>query len=493
MGPSDPQVESIGGVDYAKIAGKLREELGKGLPLPFLSFQPIDWTTENQAHAIFTLKDKLYFDFEKQGLYSLDRNFSIRRERDHAIYWAYCHYNGKIWYRDSDTGHICTFDGANYEDVFTASAPPWSLCPWDGWLYVGQVHTAGYWDGSTYTEDTEIRDMAQADYGTDFWWVLNFFTIADTLYAVPSATRKLAARIYRKTSKTAAWERYLGPYPDNYSIAPRWEIRQGAVGFPLNAWNGNVAYLGGNLAEPAAHVWTFDGSKLLSLHEDYYHGFHVSDNYIVLMKPIQLMGYIFALLGVGTSNWGRSKIWVWDQNQLWDLVELPHFARGMDFYNGLLFINWDTVTASGFRPDNSWHGYSNDASFYNNVNFGGIDVIPFDAITKLKHLEPRKRVVWKGYSIDADTTVNSDDDGGLLIPCSGYKSKTVFLNNTESMDWKIQIDPDGSGTYYDLPGASESAVSGFREYRTEHDFAFMRIVVTQGGTAGTLDGWVGLR
>lgn len=89
-----------------------------------------------------------------------------------------------------------------------------------------------------------------------------------------------------------------------------------------------------------------------------------------------------------------------------------------------------------------------------------------------------------------DAKVIAINEQTAVVPCDGYRSKTVyFLTNTNG-DITIDIDPDGVGTWIRLnqdTAIGVRAVTNPYMYRTEHDFIYLRV---QFSVAATVTCWV---
>lgn len=431
-----------------------------------------DWENEIlQAHAY---KGKLYIYVQNKGIMVLTPNVGVQTSLALAdgpapsLWWNTMHagiFKGNYY----GVGYVVTpsamlplihrFDGTTWTEVFRGvAANQWcgSIAQYGGELYVGALNV--------------IYRSPSGDPGT---WVSDFTFATDrTIYAlVPLSDGNLyafegepnitvPAYVYRKSSGT--WTLHKTYNEVNFIVQ-----HDGA-----RAILGDKAILGSH----GGKIFCFDGSKLLCLKQAPSEWQGITQDTMFWPKVVE-GGRVLITEGAGSGCFHQSKLWIWDGLRLRKLLELPWNCTGVELCQDRLYLTGNTILFGGRTDaDRDVRGYT--------PHHGFLLSLPIDILTKGVQ-EPAIFRVWTAKVMTGSTTYNSDDDGGVLIPCLGYERKTLEFVSTVAGALTISVDSDGSGTYNLFDTISISANTP-KYWQTIFDFAFLQLSFTPTTTDATV-------
>jgi hypothetical protein len=456
------QIKPIDEVRKA-LAEKLRSELGKGLkPIVEASYDGTwsasDW--ENEILNAHAYKGKLYFYVMGKGVMEFEPGVGVKTS---LPYENRCLYHAGIFkekfYRVGDLKTatpgvqyplVYRFDGSKWEEVFrgdAANSTCGAICQYGGELYVGAKNV--------------IYRSPSGDPGT---WVSDFtFATDKTIYALvplpdgnlyafegePSTT---SSRVYRKSG--GAWSLYRTYDVNDFTLN-----HDGARGIL-----GSKAVLGSH----DGRAFLFDGTKLLCFKQTPAIWAGVLSWTQMWPKVIE-GGRAIITQSSHSSMWHQSKVWVWDGLMLRKVIELPWMCTGVELLRDRLYLTGNTTISQPLS------GADRDVRLYT-PHWGFLLSLPIDALT-FAEVEPAVFRVWVDKAMTGGVAYNSDDDGGVLIPCFGYGTKTVEFLSTADGTLTISVDSDGSGTYRTFDTVPIYANTP-KYWQTTYDFAFLRLSFT---------------
>jgi len=432
--------------------------------------------------SLFQYRGHLYFSVGGQGTYRVNQEKTISKVSDMAIGWFYIVWNGYVYWTEQG-GDVYRFDGSSHKVVFTHSSTNARLSSFavydvESRLYVTGMGGIGAYtaDGVTWVEDTVLPGVATPS------TLYALGALGDDLYAMAQV---YGNDIIRKASG-GTWTSYRD-YTGRYRRSPMWETPFNRQNFPLNDLVGERLWCGSH----EGNAYTWDGTTLLKAFESYRPRQFVTDDGLplVIVKPIVVEGWLFLVVGSGSLTQSGGELWLWDGLQFYRVLTLPFRITSVELFLGQLWVGGNTATMA-MSPWTA-EGTLSDTQRRYTSNWGYLVSLPLDILNQ-KELPPQRRRVWVDEPVSAGATVYSDSDGGALIPSFGYERKTVFVYNTEGCTLDIELDPDGSGTYYSyITGAAVDAATPYWA-EIEHDAAFVRLKLIQGASDGEVHAVVNL-
>jgi len=424
---------------------KLKETLGEqlGARLEYLSDRapyPESKSAQykNEPNSLIVYRDRLLFWPHGNSLLGFDPEThtveTLATTREWRIMRAAMCWNGKLVLAGNTAPPgggsvpvVSIWDGSTLVDEYKGTTEESVIhhIGWDGTLmYFGMRYKIKSWDPSadTWADEVDFGDLLGADYDSDKCG--GFSVIGNTVYAF-SLAKSSQQWIIKKEGGT--WSVVTSDMPqrqgrgqthftDLFDSSERVNF-----GDPWDFHGGKTYMLDFN----AVAQW--DGSKLLDIWQA-----HPTVGNLFTHTP-KRCGYYVLWGGARIGDPQTACLWSWDGGRV-----RKHANIFIDCHNTEVFKN--RIYMIGYGPaydtldSDDWETIRWDANRVVLIS------LPIDILSREMY-EPRAYRIWKGFSASANTTYYSDDHEGVLIPCSEYRSKTVWLHNTESMDWKVQMTP----------------------------------------------------
>ncbi len=302
----------------------------------------------------------------------------------------------------------------------------------------------------------------------------------DNLYVFESWNVAAPMDIFRKAAGVwTTWHTYADLYGIN-----QWETACGRQTYrtPFPFTDKYFVLLGSHQNE----AYIFDGSKLLKFYEGFRPAMLARNH---MPKFIMTEAGMFMVVGKSSGDMGSGELWLWDGMQLWKILETPFRLNTVEFYKGRLYANGNTTSIMA-NPGAATLRTANSSALQASHNQGFVVSLPFDVLNH-KELPPLQRRAWVDKAITAADTLYTDDDGGVMIPCLGYKRKTIYIKDTTTATLTVEVDPDGLGNWeiFYVGGAPTTALAANTILRifTDEGFTFLRLKVLQGVADGVLN------
>lgn len=201
---------------------------------------------------------------------------------------------------------------------------------------------------------------------------------------------------------------------------------------------------------------------------------------LIASKFIEGKMYIYS--GTGSEGFGHGELWVWDGLKLEKLLELPFGIGGVELFKGRIYLGGNTVSLG------QQTGQEADIRRYSG-SYGFLVSAPLDILSKYAHQPSQVKRIWDNIPIPANSSIISNDDGGILIPALGYRRKTFYITDSQKGTLTIEADPDGTGAYEIFLVKSLEPGESKRIY-TEEGACFFRVRIKQGSEDGVVKGRV---
>ena len=300
-----------------------------------------------------------------------------------------------------------------------------------------------------------------------------FHTIGSNLYAFegePDTAPYTPSRIYKKTAGVWSLVKTCADVKFFICETGKWS----------NCVLGGLSYVGGYEGK----LYRWDETKLVTFLETPQSWLNLIPAIFPQVGVSRVGAHLFFAVSSGSGEIAQGKFYCWDGLQLLKLLELPFNLLPPIYFDGRLYFTAHTPAMGGavtqFDRSLKW----------GEQNKGFILSLPWDIIQQGK-IEPRVVRVWVDKAATATLTYNSDDDLGVVIPCFGYKTKTIYAKDTTAATLTVQADMDGTNTWEDFPilGVIDHSLSAnvMKRLYTDEGAAFLRLKVVQGAADGILN------